>query len=86
MTHDTDLELKPRRGVAGILLIVLLIVGAAGAAMDFGAGRGGRFWGGDEPGARAVIGAAAAVLVVALAHIANLVLGRSARRDESPDV
>ncbi|MGE0596615.1 MAG: hypothetical protein AB7P07_09615 [Hyphomonadaceae bacterium] len=73
MTHTPPL--RKRSGAAGMLLLFSVAFGGVGLAFDV-TGEFERFWLGAEPGARALIGAVAAGLVVAAAHLLRLLLAR----------
>ena len=66
-----------RSGAAGMLFLFAIALGGAGLAFDLALNHERGFWIGAEPGARAVIGAAAGIFVVAAAHIVRLLLGRA---------
>ena len=74
----------PRGGAAGVVFLIAIVLGGAGLAFDLLHHQRG-FWLGAEPGARAVIGAAAAVIVIAAAHGVRLLLGRAHRSKEGGD-
>lgn len=66
----------PRAGAAGMLILFSLAIGVVGMGFDFGANRARAFWVGAEPGARALIGLVAIVIVVVAAHLLRLTLTR----------
>src|SRR5262249_49168093 len=67
----------PKSGIAGVLLVFCIAALLAGIGFDLGAGARTRFWIGDQVGAAAAIGGAAAVFAVIAARVARLALGRS---------
>jgi hypothetical protein len=67
---------KRARGAAGLLFLLCAVALAAGLGMDFAAPSATPFWPGAQPGARAVIGAAAAALAVFGALLLRIVLIR----------
>ncbi len=68
---------KPQGGGAAAMLFLFCIAGGgAGLAFDLALNPDRGFWFGAQPGARAVIGAAAAVFVVLAGYAARLLLGR----------
>ena len=75
----------PRGGAAGMLILFSLALGAAGVAFDFGANRTRAFWVGAEPGARALIGFAAIIMVIVAAHVLRLILARGPGKGERRD-
>jgi hypothetical protein len=76
---------KPR-GIAGVLLIFCIAGGIAGLGFDLLLGGSGRFSVAAEPGARAVLGIGVAVLLVLVAHVMRLVLGRKPDAEGMGDV
>lgn len=68
---------KPSRGgAAGMLFLFAAVIGGAGLTFDLLLNHQRGFWIGAEPGARALIGVGAAVIVVAAAHLLRLALAR----------
>lgn len=65
-------------GAAGILFLLCAVALAAGLGMDFAVREAAPFWPGAQPGARAIIGAAAAALAVLGGHLLRLALTRRA--------
>jgi hypothetical protein len=71
-----------RGGIAGMLLLFCVAGGGAGLAFDFANANGSGFWILQAPGARALLGAGVAVLLVIGAHFLRLLLGRTASEGE----
>lgn len=68
---------KPARGgAAGILFLACVAGGGAALAFDLTLNGDYGFWLGAQPGARAVIGALAAVFVIFAGHLARALLAR----------
>lgn len=80
MTDDFDL--KRKRGVAGVVFLIAALSGGLGLAIELLRGPAPAFWIGAEPGARAAIGAGAAVIVIAAAALARIVLGQRGAADK----
>jgi len=59
-----------------MLFLFSVVVFAAGLGFDLMRRDVSAFWIGAEPGARAVLGALAGIIVLAAAHVLRLVLGR----------
>lgn len=66
----------PRRGAAGMLFLFSVVIAGAGLAFDLMLNQGAAFWIGAQPGARSIIGAAAALFVIAAAHLVRAALGQ----------
>ncbi|MFT3726297.1 MAG: hypothetical protein QM759_00520 [Terricaulis sp.] len=71
-----------RGGIAGMLLLFCVAGGGAGLAFDFLSDNGPGFWVLEMPGARALLGAAVALVLVLLAHVLRLLLGRKVSEGE----
>lgn len=67
----------PRSSAVGLLLVFCLTALVVGIGFDLGASARVRFWIGDQPGAAAAIGAAAALFTILAALGARAVLGRA---------
>jgi hypothetical protein len=63
-------------GAASMLFLFCIAGGGAGLAFDLALNPDRGFWLGAQPGAQAVIGAAAALFVVLAGYVARLMLGR----------
>ena len=68
-------NLSRPRGAAGVLFLSCLVVGGAGLALEFSRPQP-AFWIAAALGARALVGAGAAIVAVVVAHLARLVLAR----------
>ncbi len=66
----------PRRGAAGMLFLFAVVIAGAGLAFDLMLNQGAAFWIAAQPGARSVIGAVAALFVIAAAHVVRAALGQ----------
>jgi hypothetical protein len=75
----------PRGGAAAMLTLFALAAGGAGLGFDLALNPDRGFWIGAEPGARAAIGAAAAMFVIVSGHVGRLLLARRERRREGRD-
>jgi hypothetical protein len=73
----------PKSGITGVLLVFCIAAVLAGLGFDFGAGAHTTFWIGDQPGAAAAIGVAAAVFAVIAARVARILLGRTQGGDDA---
>jgi len=75
--------LSPSRGgIAGMALLFCIAAGGAGLGFDFAANSGPSFWVLESPGARGVLGAGLAAILVVGAHLLRLLLGRKASERE----
>lgn len=77
-------NLNPRGGIAGLAILLCFTAAAAGLAFDFATRGPGGFWIGAQPGAAAVIGLGAAVLVVIAARVAQFLFGTKGGGDGNP--
>lgn len=75
---------SPRGGIAGLVLLFCVAAGVAGLVFDFSLLRGASAWIAAQPGARAVLGAGVALLMIAAAFLLRLILAR--REDDETDV
>jgi hypothetical protein len=66
---------RERRGGLGVIVLLCAAATALGLGFDFTKGSAQRFWF-DAPGAFALVGAAAALVVVLATYAARLILGR----------
>ncbi len=84
MSRVRDSELydpRPKRGQALLFFVLSLVLLAIGLALDFLRPHQPVFWLGALTGAPALIGAGAAILVVAIGRLARLVLTRRVDED-----
>lgn len=70
---------SPRGGIAGVLLLFCVAAGAAGFAFDLAVRQEPSVWLAAQPGARAAIGGAMAVLAVAASHLLRFLFVRRTR-------
>ena len=76
-----DFDLNRKRGIAGIAFALCAALTVLGLAIEVLRGPAPAFWIGAEPGARAVIGAGAAVVVIAAAALLRMMLGVRAKAE-----
>ena len=78
----------PKRGAAGFLFVACLFIGAVGLALDLSRPPVPAFWVVALPGARALLGIAAAIVAVVVGHLARVLLARrtSEDRDHAADL
>lgn len=67
-----------RGGVAGMALLFSVAVGAVGLLVDFMTDPAGSRWLLTQPGARAALGVAVALALLACVHVVTALLGRRA--------
>lgn len=66
----------PPSGIAGMVLLFCLAFGGAGLALDFALDAPGPTWLMTQPGARALLGAAVALILLGAVYLLRLLLGR----------
>ncbi len=81
----TQIELTPRRGVAGIVFVLCLLLGGAGLALDLLRPHAPAFWPAALPGARALIGVGGALVVVAAMYVLRFAFGQRASEEGGRD-
>jgi hypothetical protein len=83
MTRAPKRKPATSRGGIGIFLFVIFaLMGGAGLALDLMSRPPGAFWIAAEPGARALIGIAAAAFMLACAHGARFLLATREHKGE----
>ena len=70
-----DFDLNRKRGIAWIAFLICGAIAGLGLAIEFMRGPAPAFWIGAESGARAILGAGAAIVVIAAAALLRLTLG-----------
>ena len=74
---------RPRvRAGLGLTMLFSMAALLLGTGLDFATASGPRFWIDEQPGALGLLGAAIALAVILVAHVARLLVGRRVASEE----